>query len=536
MAELRGDQSLAFQSSLAGWPPPKGRSLPRIGLVPAPQGTSGNNGDVIGYTYSDAINPTLSHSALYVYDSLNRLTCAQATGSSTYNLTFNYDRFGNMSCVTNAQTNGPCPNWTFNAATNRISTPGWSYDVAGEVTSDAIHADQWDAEGRMKSVDNVNQTLPCPSYAAACMTFNALGQRVEMQLPSAGGWRYEYLYDPWGHEHGSYDGAGNTWGERNILLGQRQIAVYYGGYTRLLHPNHLGSTLQVSYGTGANAQDELYYPWGQQWRQAGTAEDLHFAGFEQHEYLDFYPTLNRKYNSTHGRWLSPDPGGLKVVRLDDPQTWNMYAYVRNNPTTLTDPTGLEVPASCAKDPKCTIVVKVNVIYDQTVNRGKGLTPEQKEKFQSEQLAKAQKDYGTSNIKLDVTYTAGRFDVGANGNPVITGTRSGYLNLVVSNGTSSGAAGESFVDRRSGIAVSIVNINDAGEHNFYPLSMNTTEHEIGHQFLGHVYMGAGGFWDTFSKEFGVDNRLFGQTLGVSQGAFRVGLEPRDYASPADGPDQ
>lgn len=39
-----------------------------------------------------------------------------------------------------------------------------------------------------------------------------------------------------------------------------------------------------------------------------------------------------------GRFMSPDPtGGHK----EDPQTLNKYAYVRNNPTSLTDPTGLD---------------------------------------------------------------------------------------------------------------------------------------------------------------------------------------------------
>lgn len=53
----------------------------------------------------------------------NRLATAVATGSSTYNLMFTYDRYGNMSCFTNGQTNGPCPNWTFNN-NNQINNGG----------------------------------------------------------------------------------------------------------------------------------------------------------------------------------------------------------------------------------------------------------------------------------------------------------------------------------------------------------------------------------------------------------------------------
>src|SRR5208283_2251106 len=64
--------------------------------------------------------------------------------------------------------------------------------------------------------------------------------------------------------------------------------------------------------------------------------------------IDEYNTANRYY-SPMGRWMSPDPGGVKVVRLDDPQTWNMYAYARNNPTTVTDPSGLMPPGSIVEE-------------------------------------------------------------------------------------------------------------------------------------------------------------------------------------------
>jgi RHS repeat-associated protein len=54
-----------------------------------------------------------------------------------------------------------------------------------------------------------------------------------------------------------------------------------------------------------------------------------------------YHTLNREYSPTQGRWLTPDPAGLAVMDITNPQSWNRYAYVNNNPVSATDPLGLE---------------------------------------------------------------------------------------------------------------------------------------------------------------------------------------------------
>jgi RHS repeat-associated protein len=48
----------------------------------------------------------------------------------------------------------------------------------------------------------------------------------------------------------------------------------------------------------------------------------------------------RYYASSMGRWLSPDPTGLDYADLTNPQSFNLYSYVLNNPLKFGDPNGL----------------------------------------------------------------------------------------------------------------------------------------------------------------------------------------------------
>ena len=149
----------------------------------------------------------------------------------------------------------------------------------------------------------------------------------------------EFLFDAFGQELGAFDGIGAVWWDRYVTFGGRILADERTDQTVFMHANHLGSISQVTDHAGSVVQDQLFYPWGQSWRRVGSTYDLHFAGFEQSDpSAGLNPTLFRQYNSTHGRWLSPDPLAGDV---SDPQSLNRYAYVLNNPTNLTDPLGLE---------------------------------------------------------------------------------------------------------------------------------------------------------------------------------------------------
>jgi RHS repeat-associated protein len=142
-----------------------------------------------------------------------------------------------------------------------------------------------------------------------------------------------------GRELGYVDGVSGNGYDRDIWLAGRMIAQSYTTETYFLHHNVLGSDMMMTNHAANPTLDILYYPLGAEWTYTGSQIDSHFAGF-QLSGSNLNGTPARFYSNPQGRWLTPDPGGKNVVDMLNPQTWNMYAYVRNNPTTLTDPSGL----------------------------------------------------------------------------------------------------------------------------------------------------------------------------------------------------
>jgi RHS repeat-associated protein len=271
-----------------------------------------------------------------------------------------------------------------------VATQTASYDAAGDLTGDGTQTYQWDAEGHLTQVYN------SVTGTTSTFTYNALGQRVGKVRTNPVG-NFEYVFDPAGQEAGEFNSNSccHYWDTRYFRVGGRLLGEYFGGSnTFFIHTTALGSTNQVTGQTGTVQEDTLLYPWGQPWQQAGSSYDNHFAGFELRDTnVSADPTPNRWYTYGVGRWPSPDPAGKGAVRLDDPQTWNMYAYVRNNPTTLTDPSGLYT-AKCDSDVKNCSTQITN--YDKSLQQGL--------KSKNQGIRKAAEAYGKLGDKNGVIVT------------------------------------------------------------------------------------------------------------------------------------
>jgi RHS repeat-associated protein len=64
-----------------------------------------------------------------------------------------------------------------------------------------------------------------------------------------------------------------------------------------------------------------------------------FGGYERDNETGLDFAQARYYSNVQGRFTSPDPL-LESAKVTNPQSWNRYTYVLNNPLVFIDPTGL----------------------------------------------------------------------------------------------------------------------------------------------------------------------------------------------------
>ena len=287
------------------------------------------NGDL--NTSSDSANGNWT----YTYDSANRLYQAHTTDGSGKSLTYGYDQYGNATCTAGSQ-NVVCNALSFNTANNRLS--GYSYDAAGNLLSDGNCSYTYDGEERISTATCLGTTT---TYI-----YDAEGKRIAKAVGNSV--TEEYVYNPAGQLVSAYGPYPNsTWLRDEIYAGGRHIGTYTNGTTYFTHADWLGTERARTDVNGNLCGTATSQPFGDNASSWGcfTLSHNFFTGQESDPETSLHYFHARFDNNRFYRFQTPDPDNAGA-NLADPQSWNMYAYTRNNPTTLTDPSGL-APATGA---------------------------------------------------------------------------------------------------------------------------------------------------------------------------------------------
>jgi RHS repeat-associated protein len=294
--------------------------------------------------------------------------------------TYKYDRYGNRTIDQDVlKTYGAGINkkdFTVNPVNNHLGVPGgqsgtMTYDNAGNLTTDTYSGfgvtRLYDAEHRMVSETQAN------SYVADVYTYNGDGQRVRRIVNGEETWQVYGLAGELLEEYAANSppaASKKEYGYRNgqllITAGVAQacntcpagVGVTLTGEDEeqgihWLVTDQLGTPRMVLGQSGdlESVRRHDYLPFGEELtKRVNRTETLGYPGeadnlrqkFTSKERdnetaLDYFGA--RYYASMQGRFSSVDPMPVTVENFVNPQRWNSYTYVLNNPIAAVDPNG-----------------------------------------------------------------------------------------------------------------------------------------------------------------------------------------------------
>lgn len=228
---------------------------------------------------------------------------------------------------------------------------GYAYDAVGNMTAmPQVAALSWDVFDRLAEVD-------LGGGGTARYTYGSAGGRVRAVVTRLGGLRTERRWlggverhrewlngvlrrERWtlhvADEHGRIAQVDtltvDTAGTDPAPLGVPVVRYQY--------TNHLGSTALETDEAGAAISYEEYHPFGSTaYRSAAPSSDhslkrYRYGGKERDDETGLCYFGARYYAPWLGRWISTDPAGFADGA-------NLFAYCRNNPVTLADPSGTQ---------------------------------------------------------------------------------------------------------------------------------------------------------------------------------------------------
>jgi RHS repeat-associated protein len=453
LTALRADPLVRYVQAVAG------AGVPLIGepeeptpgsphrLVP--HATAGNQSWSRSYTYDDAGNITNIGDQQFVYDALGRLNEMATSGTPTEQ--YEYDRYGNQTKRTTATGPQQIPTDT---ATNRLPT-GYTYDRAGNVTSGDGYTLTYDALGQVATKTYTASTTYNETYI-----YTAGEERIGVQTSNSAetsSWWYWSVRDEGGKVLRQYRSSAldptqeALWIEdyvyRDGLLVGAERPPTMGG-RRHFHLDHLGSPRLITSNDGQIVSMHDYLPFGGEttsvWQEEYGGFDredpMKFTGHER-DYAGGFGREDghaidymhaRYYSPTAGRFLSVDPVLETDAALKEPQRWNRYAYVMNNPMNHTDPTGKVVEIDANAD-----VRRLKVFLTETMRRPTGRAdvmavindPNHKLRMTSATLTSPaqvhmnMQSHGSASITFGQTVPNGNVQLQANGTGqfVVTGS-------------------------------------------------------------------------------------------------------------------
>jgi RHS repeat-associated protein len=325
-------------------------------------GSTQNNGNVLSQTITvPTVGANQGFTAVqsYFYDSLNRLKSAVenvtphgGTQVQSWTQTFTFDRYGNRRFDEPNTTTIPkncgtppnqtvCPadvpivNPTIGTSNNRLSSTGWQYDAAGNTTADP--------EGRSFIYDGENKQVEVRNASNAVIgqyRYDGDGRRVKKIVPSTGETTV-FVYDA---------------SAKLVADCSTQVEPQTSAKVSYLTTDHLGSPRILTDQTGEVISRRDFHPFGEEIGTLAVVPDSpqprtatlgyqtdsvrqKFTGYERDNETNLDYAQARMYGNSHGRFTSPDPTFLSVNAYN-PQSWNRYTYVLNNPYLYTDPLGL----------------------------------------------------------------------------------------------------------------------------------------------------------------------------------------------------